>query len=288
MRIRSTKPEFWRSRTIASVSWDARLMLKALESYVDDNGVGKDDMELIVMQTFSRDQFRNPTGTVRRVSEAVSELTQAELVTRYEANGEPLLYVERWKDHQYVQKPQKGRFPRPDGTYEYSETVNPEAYRTAPEASGNSPAWNRGSGEQGTGEQEHMVTTSGGDRETEMTLIPPEESGPSHEDMFHDFWKHWPRKVKKPEALAAFLKAAKREKPLNIIDGAQRYAADPNLPETQFIPHPATWLNNDQWNDGPLPPRTNGQQSTAQRRQEAFAALAERWNPAEPAGEIEQ
>ena len=27
MRIRSTKPEFWKSRRIASVDWDARLVL---------------------------------------------------------------------------------------------------------------------------------------------------------------------------------------------------------------------------------------------------------------------
>lgn len=40
VRIRSTKPEFWRSKTIASVSWDARLVLKGLESYVDDDGDG--------------------------------------------------------------------------------------------------------------------------------------------------------------------------------------------------------------------------------------------------------
>jgi hypothetical protein len=48
MRIRSTKPEFWRSERIASVNWDARLVLKGLESYVDDNGVGVDDIALIV------------------------------------------------------------------------------------------------------------------------------------------------------------------------------------------------------------------------------------------------
>ncbi|MBN7466111.1 hypothetical protein I3U66_10915, partial [Mycobacteroides abscessus subsp. massiliense] len=47
MRIRSTRPEFWRSKTIAQLDWDVRLVLKGLEAYVDDNGVGKDDIELI-------------------------------------------------------------------------------------------------------------------------------------------------------------------------------------------------------------------------------------------------
>jgi len=60
MRIRSTKPEFWKSRRITSVSWDARLVLKGLESYVDDNGVGVDDIELIA--TCSRTLARPSRG----------------------------------------------------------------------------------------------------------------------------------------------------------------------------------------------------------------------------------
>lgn len=86
-------------------------------------------------------------------------------------------------------------------------------------------------------------------------------------DRFKDFWELWPRKVKKPEALKAFSRALRRTDAETIIAGAERFANDPNLPEPQFIPHPATWLNNDQWNDGPLPPRTTGQprQSAADR-----------------------
>ena len=74
MRIRSTKPEFWRSERIASVNWDARLVLKGLESYVDDNGVGVDDIALIVTDVFPRDMLASPRETVARVSEAISHL----------------------------------------------------------------------------------------------------------------------------------------------------------------------------------------------------------------------
>src|SRR5690606_15527470 len=71
VRIRSTKPEFWRSERIAALSWDARLVLKGLESYVDDNGVGKDDISLIVTDVFPRDLVASPRETVARVSEAI-------------------------------------------------------------------------------------------------------------------------------------------------------------------------------------------------------------------------
>lgn len=119
MRIRSTKPEFWRSERIATVDWDDRFVLKALESYVDDNGVGKDDLALIVGDLFQRDLVREPSRTLARVSEAISHLHEAGLVWRYEANGTRLLFVSFWDSTQRVDKPQPGRFPRPDGTMNY-------------------------------------------------------------------------------------------------------------------------------------------------------------------------
>ncbi|GAA1891708.1 hypothetical protein [Williamsia serinedens] len=153
MRIRSTKPEFWRSKRISAVSWDARLVLKGLESYVDDNGVGKDDLELIVGDIFSRDVIREASRTLARVSEAISELHQAGLVWRYEADGNELLYISFWETAQRVDKPQAGRFPRPDGTLNYRDSQirepgeNPrEASRTF--APGTGEQGNRGTGKE--------------------------------------------------------------------------------------------------------------------------------------------
>ena len=44
-----------------------------------------------------------------------------------------------------------------------------------------------------------------------------------------------------------------------IIAAALRYQNDPNRAPT-YTPHPTTWLNQDRWDDDPLPPRNaNGQ-----------------------------
>ena len=129
MRIRSTRPEFWRSKTIASLSWDVRLVLKGIESYVDDNGVGKDDIALIAADVFPRDLSTDPSGTLMRLQAAVNTLCEGGLIARYVIDGERLLYVDRWSDIQYIQRPTKGRFPRPDGTFNYEEPVNPDSYR---------------------------------------------------------------------------------------------------------------------------------------------------------------
>lgn len=72
---------------------------------------------------------------------------------------------------------------------------------------------------------------------------------------FEEFWKNYPKKVDKGAALRAFRKAAKTQDLFEVIEGAKRYAQDPNLPEKQFIKNPATWLNAEAWNNGPLPQR---------------------------------
>jgi biotin operon repressor len=72
---------------------------------------------------------------------------------------------------------------------------------------------------------------------------------------FDSFWSNYPKKVDKGAAVRAFRKAIKKTDVKEIIEGATRYASDVNLPEKQFIKNPATWLNAEAWNNGPLPTR---------------------------------
>lgn len=83
----------------------------------------------------------------------------------------------------------------------------------------------------------------------DLPVEPPSSS-------FIEFWAAYPRKAGKDAARRAFEKAARRVPASAILDGARRLAADPNLPELQFIPHPATWLNRGGWDDDPMPPRS--------------------------------
>ena len=161
MRIRSTKPEFWRSERIASVDWDARLVLKGLESYVDDNGVGKDDLALIVADVFPRDLSRNPTGTLQKVSEAISNLSEAGLLWRYEHDGTKLLYVSFWEQIQRIEKPSAGRLPRPDGTKSYRESFIGASSGSIPVALPEPSGLEQGN--RGTGEQSSSSEPDGSD-----------------------------------------------------------------------------------------------------------------------------
>ena len=92
---------------------------------------------------------------------------------------------------------------------------------------------------------------------------------PSPSTGFDEFWDAYPRKVGKKKARAKFAAAVKAAGDAQrIIDGAERLACDPNLPDKQFIPHPTTWLERGGWDDEPLPDRTPSRQ-IPQRQTEA-------------------
>ena len=111
MRIRSIKPEFWRSRDIAKLDWDTRLVFIGLWSYVDDNGVGKDIDYDIIGDLFASDLIKDPRETVARVSRALASLSEAGLIYRYEFDGTPYLEIATWSRHQRIDKPGKPRYP---------------------------------------------------------------------------------------------------------------------------------------------------------------------------------
>jgi len=253
VRIRGTKPEFWKSRRISSVSWDARLVLKGLESYVDDNGVGVDDIELIVTDVFPRDMFASPRETVARVSEAISELFHAGLVHRYEARGDQLLYIAFWESAQRIDKPGKGRNPRPDGTFEYKDSEIRESVASPPVTL--APV---------TEEQRNRGT-----EEQSKKTCPAKPNVTPAPDNFLDWYLEYPRKESKGVAEKAYAKARKIATAEDLIQGAIRYREDPNR-EPSFTKLPATWLNAKCWEDGPLPDRDSGRRpSTSDRRLQA-------------------
>jgi hypothetical protein len=100
----------------------------------------------------------------------------------------------------------------------------------------------------------------------------PSPAAPSR--MFDQFWDWYPRKVGKPDALKAYEKAVAKHGEQVIIAGVERLRLDPNLPEKNFIPHPATWLNREGWNDEPFPPRirpgTGGKPTVTEKMHDTF------------------
>lgn len=86
---------------------------------------------------------------------------------------------------------------------------------------------------------------------SEDTLAHPEVSGVVIEEPFDTFWREYPRKVGKGAARKSFEKAMKKTDLKTILDAveAQRQSSQWTKDNGQFIPHPATWLNQERWAD---------------------------------------
>ena len=110
MRIRTIKPEFWRSEDIAALSIEDRLLFIGLWSYVEDNGVGRDEPQLIQCDLYPLDTF---TEASVRTYGGLMRLSQQGLITRYEGpDGRRYLQINSWDKHQKINRPSKPRFPQ--------------------------------------------------------------------------------------------------------------------------------------------------------------------------------
>jgi hypothetical protein len=256
MRIRSIKPEFWRSDDITALDWEARLIFIGLWSYVDDNGVGVDKLASIAADLFAGDLERDPRETFERVSRGLQTLSDAGRIVRYEAESKPWLSITNWSKHQRIDKPNKPRYPSaPALTRDSGESRD-----TLATPSRESSDWNRG-----TGEQRNRGTE-------DVELFAP-DGAENVTDLFEEFYAVYPRHVGKTDAARKFASVVKTGKVAArlLVVAAERFAADPNLPEKKFIPHPATWLNQGRWEDEPMPARGGSE------RQAASLSLVERY-----------
>jgi hypothetical protein len=66
---------------------------------------------------------------------------------------------------------------------------------------------------------------------------------------FDQWYADYPKKVAKPEAKKAFIKARKTVDLETLLNGLGKYKAAVNGKERQFIANPATWLNAGRWED---------------------------------------
>lgn len=240
MRIRSIKPEFWRSEDITSLPLSTRLTFIGLWSYVDDNGVGDFRVSSIAADLFADDLARDPQETLRRVSGDTQTLKNTGLITVYAAGRKQLFYVTNWEAHQIVNRPSKGhQYPLPP-----ADLV--ESQRNCMRHSGDTQeGLNAGAGEQGsrgTGEQgiKDMSETSSDVPTPKPTAYP---------EAFETWWAAYPRhkNASKKKSLDSWRKAVKIISAEQLLELTQIYAANPGVDEIRLIPHPTTWLNEHRW-----------------------------------------
>lgn len=226
MRIRSIRPEFWSSEDIASLTWEHRLIYIGLWSYVDDNGVGRDNAKLIAADLFPLED----SPPVKRIHGALSEYSRRKMITRYEVDGKQYLHVSNFHRHQKINRPSEGRYPPPTRG---DAVIHDELTEDSVSTQARRPL--------GEGEKGRSNTSSSADADA----------------LFDEFWSAYPRKVSKKNARTRWDKLIHSGvDPQTIITGAFAYAASVADKAAEHIKHPDGWLNGERWADEPAQPVT--------------------------------
>ncbi len=113
-----------------------------------------------------------------------------------------------------------------------------------------------------------ILDTNGGHSIAPKPSLEPSTNRPKNKNTpvivsyFDEFYEVYPRHEGRAAALKAWQKALPKADLPTILAGAIRYRDDPNR-EPGFTLHASTWLNQERWNDDPLPVRRHRRVSQA-------------------------
>lgn len=255
-RIRSIKPEFFTSLTIADLTPEQRLTFIGLWTHSDDEGRCVDDARLIKAALWPLDD-----RTASDVEGDLKALTESSLILRYSLNQKRYLAVRGWSEHQKINRPTPSRLPPPSAGQILGPNCGDEDSRTPHgELSEDSP-WERKGKEQGKEQGKEGKAAAPSPPAAAST---PSDPGPD----FDEFWSCYPRKAGKSEAAKAWLKAIKDGADAALVVAALKTHAEYHRvvkTEQQFIPHASTWLNQKRYEDEPPPLPRSAALQTAPR-----------------------
>lgn len=160
-RMRSIKPEMFRSLTVGSWRREVRWTFVGLLTYADDAGRGLNDSRLIKAEIYPLDDDMTP----RRVTEHLNVIADNGPLCRYEVDGRSYFHITSWCEHQRINRPSPSRHP-PCPLHESSrsehgvgETTSGIVQRRVSEPA-HPHAQARASAEHGSGSMDQGVPTS--------------------------------------------------------------------------------------------------------------------------------
>lgn len=208
-RIRTIKPEFPQSESMGRVSRESRLCFILLFTLADDAGRLRGNSRMLASLLYPYDD-----DAKKHIDSWLSELHREDCITRYEAEGDQYIQLNKWLQHQKIDKPSPSKIPSPDNSLPFENA------------------------------REDSVADQGRDQGKEGIKDAP--------DGFDIFWKAYPKKKAKDDALKAF----RKRKPDQELLAAILKAIDSQVMSDEwikdggkFIPYPATWLNDGRWQD---------------------------------------
>jgi hypothetical protein len=127
-RIRSIKPEFFTSISIADLSRDARLMFVGMWTHVDDDGRCIDEPRLIKAALFPLDDDLEPT----QIDTLMGELDYHGRIIRYDVDGRRYVQIVGFNEHQKIDRHTPSKHPPCEGSASTRRGVDEDAATTRP------------------------------------------------------------------------------------------------------------------------------------------------------------
>lgn len=235
-RARNIKPGFFENETLAEIAPVGRLLFAGLWVIADRAGRLEDRPKRIRAQVLPYDDLD--------VDAMLDELAERGFILRYEGRDKSrYIQIIAFEKHQQPHhKERESTVPAPDkdgaSTGQDPGKHLPRQVQ-APTKASRSPSDSRDS------------------RDSRDSQNPPNPPARKLADApplgFDDFWQAYPRKVGKATTLKAWRKLNPSQTTADIIIGAIRNQVAQlhfrNAQGDDFIPNPATWLNQGRWDD---------------------------------------
>lgn len=246
-RTRSIKPAFFDNDILGGLSPLTRLLFIGLWCQADRDGRLEDRPGRIKKTVLGYDDL-----TVEDVDKMLEALATNGFIVRYAAAGEQYIQVVHFRKHQNPHmKERASEIPPPPGLDDGVPIAEPQPEEAPKEPTGQKeqdeekPASANGGPAEPQGEPAEELGADGEKppQEPEMSAV---------ERRFELFWAAYPKKVAKKEALKAFKKAKPNEELFTKIMEAIAKAKTSRQWQRDhgdYIPNPATWLNQGRWDD---------------------------------------
>jgi hypothetical protein len=223
MRARNVKPGFFKNEILAECHPLARILFEGLWCIADRNGRLEDRPMRIKAEVLPYDAKPDIDTLLNDLASKRDPDGKPAFIIRYAANGCKYIQILHFLEHQnpHVREPESS-IPAPD---EHSTSTVP-----APDEHGTSPALS-------------PIPYP------ESPILNPLSIAPLG---FDDFWKAYPKKIGKGAARKAW---GKIRSPATLLPAIllaiekQKTCDQWQKDGGQFIPHPATWLNQQRWED---------------------------------------
>ena len=216
-RARNIKPAFFKNEDLVELPFETRLLFIGLWTLADREGKLEDRPKRIKMEVFPADNVDVDAG--------LNALASTGLVVRYSVNGQNLLLIPKFAEHQNPHRNEADSIlPDPDTSDHYASTCD----------QGQKPDVPR--------HRAHGLNPDSLNPDKDCAL-------PRTPDRFADFWQVYPTKREKKKAREAWKRHKLDARADEIIADVEKRQRLDEQWQRGYIPHPTTYINGHRWED---------------------------------------